>query len=114
MIYLFGIPNCDTVKKARTYLEAKSITFEFVDFKKTPPTVDSIELWKKAFGGLPVNVKGQTYKKHAAEFETLSEKAKIAFICKNSSMIKRPILQKDNKVLSFGFNAEEFKSVLGK
>ena len=114
MIYLFGIPNCDTVKKARTYLESRSIPFDFVNFKKTPPTVDAIELWIKAFGGLPVNVKGQTYKKHAAEFETLSEKAKIAFICKNSSMIKRPILQKDSKVLSFGFNAEVFKSVLGK
>jgi arsenate reductase len=114
MIYLFGISNCDTVKKARTYLESRSISFEFVDFKKTAPTFDSIQLWKKAFGGLPVNVKGQTYKKHAAEYEALSDKAKIAFICKNPSMIKRPILQKDNNVLSFGFNADEFKSVLGK
>lgn len=114
MIYLFGIPNCDTVKKARTYLENKSIVFEFVDFKKTPPEKETIDLWKKAFGGLPVNVKGQTYIKHAAEYEGLSEKEKVAFICKNSSMIKRPILQKDKTVLSFGFNEKEYKEKLGK
>ncbi len=114
MIYLFGIPNCDTVKKARTYLESRSIPFEFVDFKKTPPTTENILLWKAAFGGLPVNTKGQTYKKHSQEYEALSDDLKIAFICKNSSMIKRPILQKDKKVLSFGFNADEFKTSLGK
>jgi Spx/MgsR family transcriptional regulator len=114
MIYLFGIPNCDTVKKARTYLESRAIPFEFVDFKKSPPTSESIELWQKAFGGLPVNTKGQTYKKHAEEYEALSEKAKIAFICKNSSMIKRPILQKDKTVLSFGFDEKDFHKKLGK
>ena len=114
MIYLFGIPNCDTVKKARTYLESRTIPFEFVDFKKTPPTIENILNWKAAFGGLPVNIKGQTYKKHAKEYEALSDDLKLAFICKNSSMIKRPILQKDKKVLNFGFNEDEFKKSLGK
>lgn len=114
MIYLFGIPNCDTVKKARTYLEKSSIKFEFIDFKKTPPTPEDIALWEKAFGSLPVNTKGQTYKKHAEEYSSLTEKQKIAFICKNTSMIKRPILQKEKTVLCFGFSPEEYKSKLGK
>lgn len=114
MFYLFGIPNCDTVKKARTYLEKKGIVFEFVDFKKTPPTEDQIKLWSKSFGELPVNKKGQTYKKHAAEYEELSEKEKVSFITKNSSMIKRPILQKDKTVLNFGFSEEDYKKSLGK
>ena len=114
MIYLFGIPNCDTVKKARTYLEANSIAFEFIDFKKSPPTPENISLWQKAFGGLPVNRKGQTYKKLADEFNALTDKQKIDFICKNTSMIKRPILQKEKSVLCFGFNAEEYKKKLGK
>ena len=113
MIYLFGIPNCDTVKKARTYLESRSIAFEFVDFKKKPPTVELIELWQKSFGGLPVNTKGQTYKKHAEEYEALREKEKVDFLCKYSSMIKRPILQKDKEVLVFGFIENEFKEKLG-
>ena len=113
MIYLFGIPNCNTVKKARTFLETHSIAFEFVDFKKSPPSIQSIELWQAAFGGLPVNKKGLTYKKHSQEFETLTESQKIAFISKNSSMIKRPILQKDKTVLCFGFDESEFIKKLG-
>lgn len=114
MYYLFGIPNCDTVKKARTYLESRSIPFEFVDFKKTPPTSENILNWQKTFGSLPVNTKGQTYKKFKDEYEGLTEKAKISFLINNSSMIKRPILQKDQTVLSFGFDEKEFKSKLGK
>lgn len=108
MYKLFGIPNCDTVKKARTYLEKKKIDYEFVDFKKTPPTVTEIEKWKEAFGDFPVNTKGTTYKKLKEEYEALAPKAKLSFIAKNSSMIKRPILEKNNKVIAFGFNEEEY------
>jgi len=114
MHFLFGIPNCDTVKKARTYLEKQSVAFEFVDFKKMPPTAEQIGLWTKSFGDLPVNKKGQTYKKHAATFESLSEKDKINFIIANSSMIKRPILMKDKTVLSFGFEESDYKMKLVK
>lgn len=114
MHYLFGIPNCDTVKKARTFLDKNKIEYEFVDFKKTPPTAENIAQWEKAFGELPVNKKGQTYKKHSAAYEKLSDKSKVGFIIENSSMIKRPILQKDKKVLAFGFVEDEFKKALGK
>lgn len=113
MLYLYGIPNCDTVKKARTCLEKNSISYEFIDFKKSQPTIELISLWAKNFGDLPVNKKGQTYKKFAGEFDVLSEKDKIAFIIEHSSMIKRPILQKEKKVLSFGFDEAEYKKVLG-
>ncbi|MFL5785306.1 MAG: arsenate reductase family protein [Bacteriovoracaceae bacterium] len=109
---LFGIPNCDTVKKARTFLEMKKIDYEFVDFKKTAPTADDIQRWEKVFGGIPVNKAGQTYKKHKETFEGLSPKEKIAFISANSSMIKRPILEKNGKVLTFGFDEDEYKSLL--
>lgn len=112
-MYLFGIPNCDTVKKARVFLEKKSIPFEFVDFKKSPPTKELLSLWEKAFGSLPVNTKGQTYKKHAQVFEKLSKAEQVQFIIQNPSMIKRPILQQDQKVLAFGFVESEFKSALG-
>ena len=87
---LYGIPNCDTVKTARTFLEKKKIEFEFIDFKKTPPTHDDITRWSKVFGDLPVNKSGLTYKKHKDLYEELAEKEKISFLCSNSSMIKRP------------------------
>lgn len=113
MFYLYGIPNCDTVKKARTFLDKMSLKYEFVDFKKSPPDTESIARWAKSFGELPVNKKGLTYKKHASIYESLSEEKKVDFIRENSSMIKRPILQKDKKVLSFGFDENDYKKVLG-
>lgn len=105
---IYGIPNCDTVKKARTFLDKKNVKFDFIDFKKTPPTPEDISRWSKAFGDLPVNKSGLTYKKHKDLFEKLSEKEKISFLCSNSSMIKRPILEKNGKVLAFGFKEDEY------
>ncbi len=112
MYKLFGIPNCDTVKKARTFLEKKKVETEFVDFKKYKPTTEDIERWSKVFGGLPVNIKGVTYKKHKAEFEALAPKAQIKFIQENTSMIKRPILEKNSKVLAFGFDEANYKEII--
>lgn len=108
MISMFAIPNCDTVKKARTFLDKKKIQYEFVDFKKTPPTTDQLAKWTEFFGELPVNKKGLTYKKVKEEYESLSEKAKIAFIIKNTSMIKRPVLEKNNKTLAIGFEEDTY------
>lgn len=110
---LFGIPNCDTVKKARTYLERKGVSFDFVDLKKNPPTNDDVLRWEKAFGDLPVNKSGLTYRKHREEFEALSPAKKRSFLLTHSSMIKRPILEKEGKVLAFGFKEDEFQALLG-
>jgi arsenate reductase len=60
MISMFAIPNCDTVKKARTFLEQNKIDYEFIDFKKNPPTKTQIKAWADYFGELPINKKGLT------------------------------------------------------
>lgn len=109
MYKLFGIPNCDTVKKARTFLEKNKTNYEFIDFKKIAPSNEDVERWSKAFGDLPVNKAGTTYKKFKDEFEKLTPAKKIKFIQENTSMIKRPILEKDGKVLAFGFSESEYK-----
>lgn len=109
---IYGIPNCDTVKKARTFLEKKGVAFEFVDFKKTPPTAADIRRWAEAFGDLPVNKAGQTYKKFKDVYESLSPAKKIDFLCQNASMIKRPILERNGSVLAFGFKEDEYKTLM--
>ena len=111
MIVMHAIANCDTVKKARTYLEKKKVSYEFVDFKKTPPTSDQIKKWAEYFGELPVNKKGLTYKKFKEEYEALSPALKIKFIIENTSMIKRPVLEKNNKTIAMGFDEEEYKGL---
>ncbi|HXH30696.1 MAG TPA: arsenate reductase family protein [Bacteriovoracaceae bacterium] len=112
MYQLFGIPNCDTVKKARTFLEKQNIHVNFIDFKKQPPTKTDIKRWQSSLGDLPVNTNGQTYKKHKDHYEQLNPADKISFLCENSSMIKRPILEEEGQVLAFGFDEQQYKTVL--
>ena len=108
---MFGIPNCDTVKKARVALEKKKIAYEFVDFKKTPPTVDDLKRWEKVFGALPVNKKGPTFRKIKEEFEAASAKQQLELLLENTSAIKRPILESGSKVLCFGFDEDVYKQL---
>lgn len=109
MYKIFGIPNCDTVKKARAFLDKMKIAYEFIDFKKSVPTAHDIERWTEAYGDLPVNKAGTTYKKFKDQFEKLTPAKKIKFIQDNTSMIKRPILEKAGKVIAFGFSENEYK-----
>jgi Spx/MgsR family transcriptional regulator len=112
MIKIFGIPSCDTVKKARIFLEKNQISYDFVDFKKTAPSKTDMGRWRKVFGGLPVNTKGQTYKKLKNEYEALSATAQVDFLVENTSMIKRPILEQDGEVLAFGFDEDLYSEKL--
>lgn len=108
MLTMYAIPNCDTVKKARAFLDKKKIAYEFVDFKKNPPTKEQIKRWEDFMGELPANKKGTTYKKLKDEFEALTPAKKIDFMIANSSMIKRPVLEKNAKTLAIGFDEENY------
>jgi arsenate reductase (glutaredoxin) len=103
MYKVYGIPNCNTVKKALTQLDKKQIPYEFINFKKTAPSTKDIKNWKEAFGDWPVNAKGPTYRKIKDEFEEATANAKIQLLIQNSSALKRPILCKNDQVLCFGY-----------
>ena len=105
---MYAISNCDTVKKARSYLDKKKISYEFVDFKKIPPTKEMIKRWADFFGELPANKKGTTYKKFKDEYEALTPANKVDFIILNSSMIKRPVLENKGKTIAIGFDEEVY------
>jgi Spx/MgsR family transcriptional regulator len=108
---MYGIPNCDTVKKARVYLDKKKIIYQFIDFKKTPPTKDLIKKWTDFMGDWPVNKKGTTYRKFKEEFEKLASSKKSDFIILNSSMVKRPILENAGKTIAAGFDEETYEGL---
>lgn len=111
MITMYAIPNCDTVKKARTFLDKKKIAYEFIDFKKTPPSKELIKKWSDFLGELPANKKGLTYRKYKDEFEALTPAKKIDFLIANTSMIKRPVLENKNNILAFGFDEETYNGL---
>lgn len=111
MVRLYGIPNCDTVKKARKFLESRDIDYEFVDFKKSGVEKDSIEKWKKFVGDWPVNKRGRTFNKFKDEFENATDTRKIKLIQENTSLIKRPVLEKGKSVLCLGFDQDVYNKV---
>lgn len=111
MVKVYGIPNCNTVKKARVLLEELGVEFDFIDFKKTPPNKDDLTRWKAAFGDWPVNKKGPTYRKIKEEFESSNATGKYKLLITTTSAIKRPIIEKNGEVKSFGFNEDEIKSL---
>lgn len=108
MYQLYGIPNCDTVKKARKNLESNGVEYEFVDFKKTPPTKELIGRWKKKLGELPVNKRGRTFREVKESYETATETKQVSLLIEKSSLIKRPLLEKNKKPIFMGFDSEDY------
>ncbi len=106
---LFAIPSCDTVKKVRMLLEKKKIDYDFIDFKKQPPTEADIQRWKTFVKDWPVNTKGPTYRKIKEEFERATDDQKVQILIENSSAIKRPILEKAGVVQAIGLDQEFYK-----
>lgn len=108
---MYAIPNCDTVKKTRAFLDKKKVEYQFIDFKKTAPTTEQIKRWGEFFGELPVNKKGITYRKFKDEYEGLTPAQKIKFLIENNSMIKRPVLERDDKTIAIGFEEDFYKGL---
>ena len=112
---LYGIPNCNTVKKAQDWLKAKAIEVEFHDFKKKGITAEKLTEWFAAFGWEKViNKNGLTFKKLSKEAQQAinSPQTAMAYLMQNTSAIKRPIVEKNGKAILLGFNAEDFEAQL--
>lgn len=107
MLKVYGIKNCDTVKKALRWLDENEKEYEFIDFKKSIPTKTEIMNWKKSFGDWPVNRRGRTFKAISDEFDQSSSEKKIQILQDKTSAIKRPIVIGRSKTV-FGFDPDAF------
>ena len=101
---LYGIPNCDTVKKARSYLEARGLSYHFHDYKEAGVTAADLERWSEVVGWERLlNKAGTTFKKLPDADKADIDAAKaIALMVANPSMIKRPVVE-GGKTLLVGF-----------
>ena len=107
MITLYGIPNCDTVKKARVWLDQHGVAFAFHDYKKAGIDRPRLEAWVAEHGWETVlNRAGTTFKKLPdADKADIDEKKAIALMLANPSMIKRPVVEGGASLL-VGFKPE--------
>ena len=110
---LYGIPNCDTVKKARNYLEGRGLAYHFHDYKKAGVTAADLERWSKVVGWEKLlNKAGTTFKKLPdADKADVDEAKAIALMVANPSMIKRPVVE-GGKTLLVGFSPAVYDAEL--
>ena len=109
-VTLYGIPNCDTVKKARTWLDARGVTYTFHDFKKQGLDQGVAEGWLKEIGQETlINRKGTTWRKldEAAQARAATPAGAVALMLAQPSVIKRPVLDRDG-ALSVGFTPDAY------
>lgn len=108
MYTLYGIPNCDTVKKARTWLDKNGIAYHFHDYKKEGITADRIQEWYKAFPWDKVVNKASTTWKELSDEEKAAitdGPSAIDLIVSKTSVVKRPLIEDaSGKAIAIGFN----------
>lgn len=113
-IIVYGIPNCDTVKKARNWLDAQGLAYTFHDYKKQGADAQRVAGWI-AQAGLDriVNRAGTTYRKlDDAQKAALAGADAPAVLVENTSVIKRPVVEYPGGLL-VGFKEAEWAAALG-
>jgi Spx/MgsR family transcriptional regulator len=115
MTIVYGIRNCDTMKKALAWLDGHKVDYAFHDYKRAGIDKARLERWVKQAGWETVlNRAGLTFKKLADADKTgLTEAKAVALMLAQPSMIKRPVVEK-GAVLLVGFRPEEFAARLGR
>jgi arsenate reductase len=111
---LYGIPNCNTVKKARDWLEKQGVEYEFHDYKKQPITEAMLKSWLKQVGWQRLLKKtGPTWGQLPDTVKTSikDDASALALMLEKPNVIKRPVLVKDGKVLATGFNESDYEKI---
>ncbi|CAM2748321.1 ArsC family reductase [Vibrio mytili] len=111
-ITMFGIPNCDTIKKAKKWLDAESIAYDFHDYRKQGVDAEMVTEFCHALGWEQVlNKRGTTYRQLTQEQkDALNEENAVTLLVENPAMIKRPILKVDGQ-LHIGFKADQYATI---
>ena len=110
MITLYGSPNCDTVKKARAWLEARGVAYAFHDYKKAGADPALLKGWADELGWEALlNRSGTTFRKlDEADKTNLDEDKAIMLMAMQPSLIRRPLLDKDGELI-VGFKQSTYE-----
>ena len=111
---LYGIPNCNTVKKAIDWLKKNKVEFQFHDYKKKGIAAAKLQAWIAQIGWEHlINKRGTTWKRldETLQKSITNNQAAIALMVEKTSVIKRPIIENDNKIVAVGFDEKEYENV---
>jgi len=108
---LFGIPNCDSVKKARTWLTEHGLDYAFHDFKKQGVPQDHLQQWLKTCGWeVVLNRKGTTWRKLDAQTQAavIDASSAQALMLEQASVIKRPVIEWPSGAVTVGYTPDQW------
>jgi Spx/MgsR family transcriptional regulator len=113
-ITIYGIKNCDTMKKARAWLDGHGVEYDFHDYKASGIERGRLERWCAELGWeVLLNRAGTTFRKLPdADKRALNARKAIALMIAQPSLIKRPVLEVDGRLL-VGFKPEVYEGALG-
>ncbi len=113
-IEFYGIPNCDTVKKARKWLEVKGVEYTFHDYKKEGAEPARLAQWIDAAGlDTVLNRRGTTFRKLSdGDRANIDDEKAVRLMAEQPSLIKRPVVEHAGGLL-VGFNEAEWAAALG-
>lgn len=112
---VYGIKNCNTVKTALDWLKKHKIEFEFHDYKAKGITDAKLKEWSKQVGWEAlVNKKGTTWRQldDDTKADVTTQVSAIALMKEKTSVIKRPLLERDGKVIALGFDEATYKKLI--
>ncbi len=117
-IKIYGIKNCDTVKKALKYLDNKSMNYDFIDLKTASLKDKTIQKWLKHNLGKIINKRSTTYRQNKEQLEKILakvdfEKDLITFVKNNPIIIKRPVIEMGDEII-IGFDENIYKELCNK
>lgn len=114
MYRLYAIPNCDTVKKARLWLDQHQVAYQFHDYKKQGIDRATLTHWltQRPWEDL-VNRAGTTWKKLPDAEKPTDADGAIALMLDKPSVIRRPLIEADGRIVALGFKPDAYESVFG-
>jgi len=108
MLKIYGIKNCDSVRKAVKYAKNHDLPYKFIDFRETPVTSGMIDTWLRATDiNTLFNTRGTTYRTLKLKALDLSDEDKEQWLAKENMLIKRPVITLGNKVI-VGYNESQY------
>lgn len=112
---VYGIPNCNTVKKARTWLDEQGVAYRFHDYKKAGVPEDRLDAWIQSAGWeVLVNRQGTTWRQldDATKAAVVDAASARALMLEKASVIKRPVIELDGTVVCVGFDDKKVAALM--
>lgn len=109
MIQVYGIKNCDSVKKALSFFKKHGLEYELFDFKTQPLPCEKIDAWLNQVNVKELfNSRSTTYRNLKLKELNLDDEGQKEWLCKETLLIKRPVVEIDDKII-VGFNEENYQ-----